>query len=130
MSYKIVCMILSLTLMISTGYGARNMLIKQGNGKRVAAAAATLGDCWSALVEIKSCSNEIILFFLNGETDIQANCCRSIAIITHNCWPAMLSSLGFTAEQGSILRGYCDYPYASSPSMAPAAAPSSFYAIL
>ncbi|WCJ21367.1 Egg cell-secreted protein 1.1 [Euphorbia peplus] len=122
MGYKIVCMVLSLTLMISSGYGARNILIKQGNGKKV----ETLSDCWSALVEIKSCSNEIILFFLNGETDIQANCCRSIAIITHNCWPAMLSSLGFTAEQGSILRGYCDYPYASSPSVAPAAAPSSY----
>ncbi|KAH9734333.1 Egg cell-secreted protein 1.4 [Citrus sinensis] len=39
-------------------------------------------------------------------------CCRAIDIITRNCWPAMLTSLGFTVEEGNILRGYCD---ASSP---------------
>ncbi|KAK4840606.1 hypothetical protein QYF36_013655 [Acer negundo] len=40
----------------------------------------TLVECWNALLEVKSCSNEIILFFLNG----------------------------FTAQEGNILRRYCD----------------------
>ncbi|KAI4383512.1 hypothetical protein MLD38_009343 [Melastoma candidum] len=72
-----------------------------------------MADCWTALVELKSCSSEIVLFFLNGETVIGPECCRAIEIITHNCWPAMLASLGFTSEEGNILRGYCDA--ASSP---------------
>ncbi|KAH9747698.1 Aldehyde oxygenase (deformylating) [Citrus sinensis] len=40
---------------------------------------------------------------------------RAIDIITRNCWPAMLTSLGFTAEEGNILRGYCDASSAPSP---------------
>ncbi|KAL5820599.1 hypothetical protein ACOSQ3_022481 [Xanthoceras sorbifolium] len=72
------------------------------------AASGGQAECWNALLEIKSCSNEIILFFLNGQADIGSDCCRAIAIITRNCLPAMLTSLGFTAEEGNILRGYCD----------------------
>ena len=63
-------------------------------------------------------SNEIVVFFLNGQTDIGPDCCRAISIVTHHCWPAMLTSLGFTAEEGNILRGYCDAE-ASVPSTAP-----------
>ncbi|KAI9165474.1 hypothetical protein LWI28_014801 [Acer negundo] len=44
----------------------------------------TLVECWNALLEVKSCSNEIILFFLNGQANIGSDCCRSIAIITRN----------------------------------------------
>lgn len=77
-------------------------------------------DCWSALLELKSCSNEIVLFFLNGQTDIGPDCCRSIGIITRNCWPAMLTYIGFTAEEGNILRGYCDaVSSAAGPSQPP-----------
>ncbi|KAI3894512.1 hypothetical protein MKW92_030331, partial [Papaver armeniacum] len=32
----------------------------------------------------------------------------AIRIITRECWPSMLASVGFTAEEGDILRGYCD----------------------
>lgn len=67
-----------------------------------------LVECWTALLELKSCSDEIVLFFLNGQTDIGGDCCRAIVFITRSCWPAMLTSLGFTAEEGDILRGYCD----------------------
>lgn len=86
----------------------------QGNGDQV--------DCWSSLMELKSCTNEIVLFFINGVADIGPDCCRAIGVITHNCWPAMLTSLGFTAEEGDILRGYCDAAAAASastPSLAP-----------
>ncbi|XP_050207400.1 egg cell-secreted protein 1.4-like [Mercurialis annua] len=113
MAFKIVLfLILSLTsAVIANGDG-----LVESNGSLV--------ECWNALVEIKSCSNEIVLFFLNGHTDIGTDCCRSIAIITRNCWPAMLTSIGFTAEQGYILRGYCDNSASPSTSDAPAAAPS------
>ncbi|KAH9699386.1 Egg cell-secreted protein 1.4 [Citrus sinensis] len=49
------------------------------------------------------------------EADIGPDCCRAIDIITRNCWSAMLTSLGFTAEEGNILRGYCDAFSAPSP---------------
>lgn len=81
-------------------------------------ASGGLVECWNALNELKSCTNEIVLFFVNGQTDIGPDCCRAIEVITRNCWPAMLTSLGFTSEEGNILRGYCD----ASP--APAAAPA------
>lgn len=79
-----------------------------------------IAECWDALMEIRSCSNEIILFFLNGQTVLGPECCQAISIITRNCWPAMLTSLGFTAEEGSILEGYCG---TSSRPPAPAPAP-------
>ncbi|XP_072950462.1 egg cell-secreted protein 1.2-like [Typha angustifolia] len=67
-----------------------------------------LVDCWNALLEIKSCTNEIVLFFLNGESYLGLDCCRAIRTITLHCWPSMLTSLGFTSQEGDILRGYCD----------------------
>ncbi|KAI3853077.1 hypothetical protein MKX03_036250 [Papaver bracteatum] len=65
-------------------------------------------ECWDSLMELQACTGEVILFFLNGETHLGRNCCQAIHIIQHNCWPAMLGSLGFTQEEGDILRGYCD----------------------
>nr|XP_043638071.1 egg cell-secreted protein 1.2-like [Erigeron canadensis] len=64
-------------------------------------------DCWNALLELKSCTNEIILFFLNGDSYLTMDCCRAIRMITFGCWPSMLTSLGFTSEEADILRGYC-----------------------
>ncbi|KAK3021230.1 hypothetical protein RJ639_045131 [Escallonia herrerae] len=64
-------------------------------------------ECWSALLELKSCTNEIILFFINGESYLGMGCCRAIRTITHHCWPSMLTSLGYTAEEGDILSDYC-----------------------
>ncbi|ERN08734.1 hypothetical protein AMTRI_Chr11g156230 [Amborella trichopoda] len=65
-------------------------------------------ECWNALAELSSCSGEIILFFMNGETYLGKDCCRGVRVITRHCWPSMLTSVGFTAEEGDILRGYCD----------------------
>ncbi|KAL0311385.1 UNVERIFIED_CONTAM: Egg cell-secreted protein 1.1 [Sesamum angustifolium] len=64
--------------------------------------------CWDALFELHSCSGEVLLFFLNGETHLGPGCCSAIRIIEHQCWPSMLGSLGITTEESDILRGYCD----------------------
>ncbi|GMH06668.1 hypothetical protein Nepgr_008508 [Nepenthes gracilis] len=77
-----------------------------------------IANCWNALAEIRQCSNEIIGFFLNGAAEIGAPCCNAIDVISHNCWPTMLSSLGYSDEQGHLLEGFCDKSTA-----APAAAP-------
>ncbi|KAL9414459.1 hypothetical protein AB3S75_042847 [Citrus x aurantiifolia] len=74
-----------------------------------------LTECWNALMELKSCSNEIVIFFLNNQADISPDYCCAIDIITCNCWPATLTSLGFTAKEGNILRGYRDASSAPSP---------------
>ncbi|XP_019237024.1 PREDICTED: egg cell-secreted protein 1.4-like [Nicotiana attenuata] len=65
-------------------------------------------ECWNAHGEIKSCTNEIVAYFTIGKIDIDLPCCQAISVITHHCWPTMLSTLGFTPEQTNILRGYCD----------------------
>ncbi|MQM18847.1 hypothetical protein Taro_051843 [Colocasia esculenta] len=87
-----------------------------------------LVDCWGALLELRACTNEIVLFFLNGEGYIGQDCCRAIRIITHRCWPTMLTSLGFSVEEGDILRDYCEMgdspPPPITPSLSPASAPA------
>ncbi|KAG0498517.1 hypothetical protein HPP92_003208 [Vanilla planifolia] len=60
------------------------------------------------MTELRSCTSEIILFFLDGESYLTLDCCRAVRVITHSCWPTMLSALGFTAEEADVLRGYCD----------------------
>ena len=110
---------LACLLAVTNVTATRDLYIKPGH--RLAARLDTsegLVPCWNALLELKSCSNEIVVFFLNGQADIGPDCCRAITIITHNCWPAMLTSLGFTAEEGNILSGYC-HAAASVPSTAP-----------
>lgn len=89
-----------------------------------------LVECWTALLELKSCSNEIVLFFLDGQASIGGDCCRAIVFITRSCWPAMLTSLGFTVQEGDFLRGFCDAletdapPPPLGPSPAPLADPT------
>ncbi|KAL6315519.1 hypothetical protein AAG906_000819 [Vitis piasezkii] len=70
--------------------------------------------CWESLLELQACTGEVVLFFLNGETHLGAGCCQAIQTIEHQCWPAMLTSIGFTAEEGDILQGYCDATTSSS----------------
>ncbi|CAA7044818.1 unnamed protein product [Microthlaspi erraticum] len=78
-----------------------------------------LMQCWDALYELKSCTNEIVLFFLNGETKLGSDCCNAVDVITTDCWPAMLTSLGFTPEETNVLRGFCQSPSSSSPAPSP-----------
>ncbi|KAG9444230.1 hypothetical protein H6P81_015570 [Aristolochia fimbriata] len=80
--------------------------------------------CWNSLMELRSCTGEVILFFLNGETYLGPSCCRAIHVIEHHCWPSMLASVGFTPEEADVLRGYCDASEATPPPpLAPALSP-------
>jgi hypothetical protein len=66
-----------------------------------------------------------MIFVKDGKTDISPRCCEALSLITHSCWPAMLTSLGFTLDQTYILRGYCDEEESSvALSSGPAQAPS------
>uniref|UniRef100_A0A0E0BPG9 Prolamin-like domain-containing protein n=1 Tax=Oryza glumipatula TaxID=40148 RepID=A0A0E0BPG9_9ORYZ len=74
-----------------------------------------LVECWSAVAELRSCTDEIVLFFLNGETTrLGAGCCRAVRTVTRDCWPAMLAAVGITAEEADVLRGLCDAEAADS----------------
>lgn len=83
------------------------------NPKSSLAARLKLDDesssCWDSLIQIQACSGEIILFFLNGETYLGDGCCNAIRTIRKQCWPNMIDTLGFTAEEGDVLEGYCDH---------------------
>ncbi|KAE8682218.1 Cellulose synthase 6 [Hibiscus syriacus] len=70
--------------------------------------------CWESLTQIQSCTGEIILFFLNGETYLGDACCHAIRTINHQCWPDMFETLGYTTEEGDVLEGYCDHETAKS----------------
>ncbi|KDO47962.1 hypothetical protein CISIN_1g037667mg, partial [Citrus sinensis] len=48
--------------------------------------AGGLTECWNALMELNSCSNEIVIFFLNSQADISPDCCCAIDIITRKMW--------------------------------------------
>ncbi|KAM7523605.1 hypothetical protein LguiA_013507 [Lonicera macranthoides] len=65
-------------------------------------------NCWGSLLELQSCTGELILFFLNGETYLGPACCGAISAIQHDCLSTLLGSIGFTPEEGDVLRGYCD----------------------
>ncbi|KAK3230132.1 hypothetical protein Dsin_002013 [Dipteronia sinensis] len=65
-------------------------------------------NCWQSLIQLQSCTGEIILFFLNGETYLGHGCCQAMHTISHQCWPNMINTLGFTSEEGDILEGFCE----------------------
>ncbi|ONH90434.1 hypothetical protein PRUPE_8G053400 [Prunus persica] len=53
-------------------------------------------------------------------------CCEAIRAIEHQCWPVLLGTLGFTAEEADVLKGYCDEAdYIKSPPSNPPSPPSS-----
>ncbi|KAH7676277.1 Prolamin-like domain-containing protein [Dioscorea alata] len=85
-----------------------------------------MAKCWESLLALKSCTGEVILFFLNGETYLGPSCCKAIRVIEHHCWAAeaMLAALGFTPEEGDALRGFCD-AYSPSPSSSSSSPPPS-----
>ncbi|XP_030516277.2 egg cell-secreted protein 1.3-like [Rhodamnia argentea] len=128
MALKCLFLLIALAIIAADRAAAHNInvpidLLKPGLdlAARLEAVQASGGlvECWNALVELKSCTNEIILFFLNGETSLGPGCCGAIDVITHNCWPAMLTSLGFTVEEGNILRRYCDAAAGAVPVASP-----------
>ncbi|KAE8715359.1 Egg cell-secreted protein 1.1 [Hibiscus syriacus] len=66
-------------------------------------------DCWGSLIQLQSCTGELIMFFMNGETEIGHNCCHAIRTVSHQCWPNMIDALGFTTQETHVLEGYCDH---------------------
>ncbi|KDP21201.1 hypothetical protein JCGZ_21672 [Jatropha curcas] len=64
-------------------------------------------NCWDSLIQLQACSGEIVMFFLNGETYLGHSCCHAIRIISEQCWPNLVDTIGFTDEEGDILEGYC-----------------------
>ncbi|KAK8710017.1 hypothetical protein V6N13_145361 [Hibiscus sabdariffa] len=120
MALKTVFLVVMLVCFVANAAAARgvsrSMYSKPGHNLAARLqASGGLFECWNALNELKSCTNEIVLYFVNGQTDIGPDCCRAIGIITQHCWPAMLTSLGFTSEEGNVLRGYCDASSAPAP---------------
>ncbi|KAL6641830.1 hypothetical protein ACP70R_020011 [Stipagrostis hirtigluma subsp. patula] len=67
-----------------------------------------LMECLGALAELRACTSEILIFFVNGESYIGPECCRAIRGATRHCWPAMLATVGFTSEEADVLRGFCE----------------------
>ncbi|KAH7861003.1 hypothetical protein Vadar_020489 [Vaccinium darrowii] len=112
MALKCAFLLFAMTCFYATTAGARDVPLSLQPGfnltARLESGGSALVECWNAMSEIKSCSNEIILYFMNGATDIGPACCNAIDMITRHCWPAMLTALGYTAEETNILRGYCD----------------------
>ncbi|KAL6269687.1 hypothetical protein ACE6H2_026598 [Prunus campanulata] len=49
-------------------------------------------NCWDSLFQLQSCSGEVVMFFLNGETYLGHSCCEAIRTIEHQCWPALLGN--------------------------------------
>ncbi|KAG2240134.1 hypothetical protein HID58_039956 [Brassica napus] len=111
-------------LLQNTTVSGRDLPIPTAESTNIAARLQSGGlmECWNALYELKSCTNEIVLFFLNGETKLGVSCCEAVEVITTSCWPAMLTSLGFTSEEANVLRGFCHDPNSSGYS--PAASPN------
>ncbi|GMI91691.1 EGG CELL 1.1 [Hibiscus trionum] len=65
--------------------------------------------CWDSLIQLQSCTGELIMFFLNGETEIGQSCCRAIRTVSRQCWPNMIDTLGFTTQETHIVEGYCNH---------------------
>ncbi|KAJ0236484.1 Egg cell-secreted protein 1.5 [Hirschfeldia incana] len=92
--------------------------------------SGNLVDCWNAALELKSCTDEIVKFFMsrNGTAEpgvtggIDKDCCGAIGLIGKECWSVMFTSLGLTNMEGDMLREYCDFQAEKlvlSPSPAP-----------
>ncbi|KAG2316866.1 hypothetical protein Bca4012_067768 [Brassica carinata] len=117
------------TVHVNTFAEARNM-----HTMTVAAehsGAGNLVDCWNAALELKSCTDEIVKFFMsrNGTAEpgvtggIDKDCCGAIGLIEKECWSVMFTSLGLTNMEGNMLREYCDFQAEKlevSPSPSPA----------
>ncbi|XP_047328703.1 egg cell-secreted protein 1.2-like [Impatiens glandulifera] len=63
--------------------------------------------CWESMFELRSCTGEMVSFFLNGETYLGTECCRAIETIQRHCWPSLFGSIGYTTQESDILYDYC-----------------------
>ncbi|KAF9605940.1 hypothetical protein IFM89_021266 [Coptis chinensis] len=114
MAKKNFALLLTISCIIGAITASTNKLpFRQGYNLKSRLYGEGAGDCWNALLQLKSCTSEIILFLMDGDSYLGTDCCRAIRIITRDCWPSMLTSLGFTSQEGDILVGYCNTTSAS-----------------
>ncbi|XP_047974745.1 egg cell-secreted protein 1.1-like [Salvia hispanica] len=109
---KLVAVVLAAMLASPLMISARS---RSSLAARLKVAEEEPSSCWDALLELQSCSGEMVMFFLNGETQLGENCCSAIKVIERQCWPSMLATLGITPEESNVLRGYCDAAAAPPP---------------
>ncbi|BFG40787.1 hypothetical protein CerSpe_270610 [Prunus speciosa] len=83
-------------------------------------------NCWDSMFQLQACSSEVVMFFfLTGETYLGRSCCEAVWTIEHQCWPALLGTLRFTAKETDVLKGYCDEAnHVESPPANPPSPPS------
>uniref|UniRef100_A0ACD5WAZ3 Uncharacterized protein n=1 Tax=Avena sativa TaxID=4498 RepID=A0ACD5WAZ3_AVESA len=86
-----------------------------GEGQQQGEGGGWMMECFGAVTELRSCTNEIVLFFINGESWLGRDCCVAIRVVTRHCWPSILASVGFTAEEADVLRGFCDAEVGGAP---------------
>ncbi|KAL6544078.1 hypothetical protein OROGR_010575 [Orobanche gracilis] len=112
--FKLLQIALLVWILLSTISTARTLHLKSSKSEIALAARLKLDEshgsfnCWESLFQLQSCTSEIVLFFLNGETFLGPGCCEAVRIIQGDCWPNLLGSLGYTTEEGDVLEGYCD----------------------
>ncbi|CAN8251601.1 unnamed protein product [Cochlearia groenlandica] len=95
--------------------------------------AGNLMDCWNAALELKSCTEEIVKFFLsrNGTTEpgvyggIDKDCCGAVGLIVKDCWAVMFTTLGLTTMQANNLVEYCDFLAEKTEELSPSPSPAS-----
>ncbi|TXG60494.1 hypothetical protein EZV62_015067 [Acer yangbiense] len=104
---NVLLIILAFTCFIASGTATSrssrnivNLHIKPGSNLQVRLeTSGGLAECWTALMELKSCTNEIVLFFLNGQANIGPDCCRAIDQL-ENYIADMRSSIEFSELNG------------------------------
>ncbi|KAJ8452721.1 hypothetical protein Cgig2_005057 [Carnegiea gigantea] len=89
---------------IKSGFRSKESIALTLNRLRLDPGSA---NCWASLFELQSCTGEVIEFFYEEKASLGPECCRAIQAIVHHCWPAMLTTLGFTSQEGDILTDYC-----------------------
>ena len=65
-------------------------------------------NCWGSLTNLYACIGDIGAFLSNGEAKLSPNCCHSIRVIEHKCWPKYLTSIGFTLKNVRMIDVYCN----------------------
>lgn len=119
MALKNVIILSALALVLENATATRNLGVMPGyNIAAMLQNSGELANCWNTLKDLKSCSNEIVSFFINRRGGLDPCCCRVIATISHTCWPAILSSFGFTPKHGVILQSHCHAASGSTASSA------------
>ena len=66
MTLKNVIILLALALVLENAIATRNLGVMQGyNIAAMLQNSGELANCWNTLMDLKSCSNEIVSFFIN-----------------------------------------------------------------